>query len=802
MEKFNIKEEIRKIKENMNLNKILILVAIILVIACIIAISVYLGTRAKENQLEYEDKITAHNKFEVITVNFETRQVKRDSQTTTLRSEFGVEEEQENIMLESIENLKNFFENTTFEIDEEGNEAIIRNEYQTKRIILKVKELQGTFNEIEEMEELGNGIYILSYGTEKRTKEAYEYMQNIDWIEAVELDEVLKIETISDESQTVYEDKKNNEQEEYKSYGVKAMGVDNYQNIIQENGNATDIVVSTIGYGAKINDEFFGGRISEDIYNFVDNNKDITETIPQGSRILEVIQDSTTHNVKLLPLVVIDNENYTTISRIVKAILYATEKSDIVCYEMVHKESKIINEVLKNAFKENVPVCSVTTSQVEESNNYPANHATTISVAAIDKNNNITNYSGKGEYIDFAIYSTDVEEIFNKNSSVSKWSGSEYANAQIASIIALIKTYHKDYTILEVYNMIRNYCKDLGEEGKDSNYGYGCPNFSQLKISDIDKTSPVMEDVVIDNEKWEKTKNIKIKAKDDIRILGWKVTETEESPKEWEELKVLASSLDVTSNIEKNGKYYIWVKDSAENVSKKVVEVAKVDNKEPNIQYSIDSSKQSTENYVTINITATDEESGLKENAYSWDGLAWGKENNQLKVSENGIFTVYVRDNLENVAKKEITVNSFPQKGKAIIEDGSLIKSIDVSPEWSGDTNNNVIITFEDNLNIKDWKITETSEPPSGFETALNNDDLEYEDEENQNSVVFSSNTILLENVTNDNTSVSLNNNEIQGHINITITVSLKENVEYYLWAKDNDSNILCQSFKIQKNSN
>ena len=75
----------------------------------------------------------------------------------------------------------------------------------------------------------------------------------------------------------------------------------------------------------------------------------------------------------------------------------------------------------------------------------------TIAVSSLDRESNIADYSGKGDYIDFAAPSTDVEEIFNLNSSVSRWSGPEYSNAYIASSIALIKTYLKDATILDIY---------------------------------------------------------------------------------------------------------------------------------------------------------------------------------------------------------------------------------------------------------------------------------------------------------------------------------------------------------------
>ena len=803
-----------KLNKKWNLNKILIIVAIVLVVIAIIAVSLFFALKEEPEEISYDDSVVAKNLFVQMAVNIRTKEMKRDSKDTTFKEEFDVDEQKENLIFSSQEEFKNYFANSTFEVEFKDDIAYITNKYQTKKLILEVSELKGDFTNAEKVEEMNNGVYILTFDSQKKTKEAYEYLKNIYWIKKIELDEVLKIRSISDESQTMYGNNENND-DDSKVYGVKAMGLDNYQNIIQENGNPSDVVVGTIGYGAAVNNSYFGGRINDNSYNFIKDSSNIYETIPQGSRILEVIQESTTHNVKLMPLMVVDEENYTTLSSIVKAISYATKNSDVICYELVHKQDYMIDLVLKNAFKENVPVCAVTTSEVSLDENYPANNTTTIAVTSLDKTSKITNYSGSGNYIDFSAYSTDIQEILNTSSSISKWSGAEYSNAQIVSVIALIKTYHKEYTILEIYNMIRNYCKDLGNEGKDEQYGYGCPDFSELKISDIDKIAPEMEDIVYDNEKWEKAKNIQIKAKDEIRILGWAITNTEEKPDELNKLETLATTLDVTSTLDKNGKYYIWVSDSANNISYKLIEINKIDNTEPKIQNAIDTSKLSSEKYVTIFVTATDDESGLHETAYSWDGLAWGKDNNQLKVTENGTYTVYVRDNMENIAKKEIVVDSFPKEGKAIIEEGNIIKNIVVSPNWNEDTNDDVKITFNNNLNIAEWRITETSEMPADFETESSGSENE---EDNQNSI-NTENTNRIENLfrnyindvstntvnneieeqnVNTNTSTT-NSSSIQGYSNLTITVSLKENTQYYVWIKKGNGNVDVQSFRITK---
>lgn len=754
------------------LNKILIIITIILVVITIICAISYIIIKNKKTEESYEDRVIAKNYFMEMTIDLHKKEAKRDGNQINLKDEFDITEEQQNLILSSETELLNFFADSTFEVNIREGVAYITNKYQTKKLLVEVSEESTPNFRAENVDEVQKGIYILSYDTQKKARAAYENLSTSNNIKNIDIDTVSKITSVNDVSQTVYGSNESNENNQYKSLGVTKMGLDNYQKIIEENGNPSDIIISTIGYGACIDNDYFVGKIDENYYNFIEDSKNVIETVPQGSRILEVIKESTTHNVKILPLVVVNNENYTTTSAIVKAIQYAITNSDVICYELANNENTIIDLMLKKAFTENKPVCCATISNKDLNSDYPANNSTTIAISSIDKSGNFADYSGKGSYVDFSAYSTDVEEIFNKTSTISKWSGAQYSNAHIASAIALIKTYHKQYTILEIYNELRNWCNDLGDEGKDELYGYGVPDFSKIQISDIDKDMPEIQEIVYENNTWEKSKNIQIKANDNIRIFGWTVTNSDKEPGKWNHVETLTPTLDVSSTIEKNGTYYIWVTDSAGNVVNKTIEVNKIDNTPPSIDYTIDDSKLESDKYLTIKINAKDDESGLNQSPYSFDGTIWGTTN-ELKITENGTYKIYVKDNLDNIAQKEIKINKFNQEGSATIGIGSIIKNIEVPADWSGNINNSVKIIFNDNLKIRNYKITETGELPAEF--------IEYEDETQKNQ----------------NTIYDVFNN--QGYANFTVTISLTANTQYYLWVKDEDGNIMSQAFNINK---
>ena len=785
-----------------------IIVGIILIIIGIILL-------IKLNQkpdISYDDILVGKNYFKQITIDLNTKEVKRDNIETSLKEEFDISEEQENLVFSSEEEMKKFLSDSVFDVSTDKQIFTIKNPFQTKNIIVKAEEIHEKV-EGEEIIKVADKLYILSFYSEKLTKAMYNYYKDKQYIEKIFYDDVFIDEPINDISQTMYGETEVN-LNNYHSLGATIMGLDNYHKIINENGNPSNIVIATIGYGVDYQNEFFNERIDDKFYNFILNNKDISETIPQGSRIAEVLVDSTTKNVKIMPLVTVTEEGYTSTSSIIKALSYGTYNSDVICYEQINSQNEAIDIALENCFRENTPVCSVSANNKE---NYPANHGMTIATSSIDRDINIAEYSGRGEYIDFTAPSTDIEEIFNKGSSVSRWSGPEYSNAQIVASIALIKTYIKDATILDIYNFLRNFSVDIGEAGKDELYGYGCPTFKNLTISDIDKKAPEFKEITYENENWEVLKQIKIVAEDNIRMNAWAITKNENGPEEneWKILEAVTPNLDVTTEITENGKYYIWIRDIAGNMATKDIQIDKVDNTPPQIAYTINKDTLAS-GYVTINVTAEDNQSGLYDSPFSWDQRTWSQENSVRTVKENGRYKVYAEDNLGNVGELEILVDCFPQEGRYELEEGNIITSMHVSADWTGNTNNNVEITLNKDLDIVAWQITNFVYAPSEFIAV----EPEYIEDNNQNSDSNTGNISLPNNVVlNDTENTSsenlTNTTEIEETDRpeenqeqqikrprtepIVLKTSLDINTTYYFWIKDSNGNISHQVLRIFK---
>lgn len=74
------------------------------------------------------------------------------------------------------------------------------------------------------------------------------------------------------------------------------------------------------------------------------------------------------------------------------------------------------------------------------------------------------NYSGTGEEIDFNTFCHGLGQ-----------QGTSFSAPFLAGQIALLLNKYKDMNQYQVYNLLKDNCKDLGDKGKDNKFGWGLP---------------------------------------------------------------------------------------------------------------------------------------------------------------------------------------------------------------------------------------------------------------------------------------------------------------------------------------
>lgn len=148
-------------------------------------------------------------------------------------------------------------------------------------------------------------------------------------------------------------------------------------------------------------------------------------------------------------------------------------------------------------------------------------------------------------------------------------------------------------------------------------------------------------------------------------------------------------------NISENGNYTVAVKDSAGNESSYDFVVGNIDNIAPTLTLQLSNEKMTSDSIYIIADAADQQPEGYCGTVgltYSMDDMSYVSEN-QFKITENGIYTVYAKDAAGNVASESITVEN-------IITAGISSKDIHVSINNGTWTNQSVILSVSVNSDL------------------------------------------------------------------------------------------------------
>ena len=191
----------------------------------------------------------------------------------------------------------------------------------------------------------------------------------------------------------------------------------------------------------------------------------------------------------------------------------------------------------------------------------------------------------------------------------------------------------------------------------------------EIPVVNIDTTPPEILNIVKSSESWTKgSLTLTFECEDYQKSEAQKPESGEEKREKGSGLhpdgaysfdngKTWVKENSVT--LDKNGTVEFAVRDALENVAKKTVTVDSIDRKEPTVRLSIADGGALYEGEggsVTIIATASDSDSGLAENAYSWDGGMTWTNVNTLQTSQIGNYTVYVQDKAGNFVAASLNI--------------------------------------------------------------------------------------------------------------------------------------------------
>ena len=345
-----------------------------------------------------------------IKVNLEEKSAFVDGNTINLTDLFAISELELNEMLSNNSFRTYLSENLIGDIEDNGVEINIDNPYSTKSLIIETKEksIIEDYKNITNVEKIAEDIYIVEFENAKETKKVYEELQEEELIENIIKDHKVHISDNNFQIESV--------STRNTAWGVDTTGLGHYKLKLNYSENDNDIIVAVLDTGINSSHEAFNiNEIADKIsftysYDYVNDDSDVTDDNGHGTAVAGVISESTSDNIKIVPVKVMNESGEGTLTDILQAIEDVYQYVDVINLslgtntdEFSKREKSTLEKFFKQVYNSGtIVVCAAGNEKTDVA--YPGSSSYTLTASAVDSANNFaSSFSNYGEEVDFAL---------------------------------------------------------------------------------------------------------------------------------------------------------------------------------------------------------------------------------------------------------------------------------------------------------------------------------------------------------------------------------------------------------------
>ena len=321
-----------------------------------------------------------------------------------------------------------------------------------------------------------DNLYVMQFTTQEMAKQVCEVLNNMETVAYCEPDQYSKAAEYEQDTEAM-------------SWGASYIGADAYAKRIRAATNA-EATVAVIDSGV-YKHPFLKDRIVDGI-DFVDNDWTPDDKHSHGTHVAGTIVDCTPDlNVKILPIRVLGANNWGSNLAISLGVRYAVkEGAEIINMSIEGAKNKTVDNAVLYAVNRGCTVVAAAGNANENTENTtPAHLEECIVVAAINRQLEKADFSNWGDSIDFAAPGVDILSCVPKffmgvpyGDAKGIMSGTSMATPHISALAAMIKLENSSITSEEIKNIMIGHSVDLGETGRDFDYGWGMPDFSKEEV--------------------------------------------------------------------------------------------------------------------------------------------------------------------------------------------------------------------------------------------------------------------------------------------------------------------------------
>jgi thermitase len=258
--------------------------------------------------------------------------------------------------------------------------------------------------------------------------------------------------------------------------------------ISKGNGN---VIIAVLDTGVDLNHPDLKGRLVDGL-NIVQPEQFPIDDVGHGTHVTGVIS-ATVNNLegvagmtwydKVMPIKVLDASGAGTTYSVAQGIIWATDHGAKVINMSLgnYAQAEFLHDAIRYAFDRDVVLIAASGNDNTRQPGYPAAYPEVFAVAATDQQLNRAPFSNYGNYIDVAAPGVSIASTYPDN-QYAALSGTSMASPHVAALAALIRSVNPLLNNQEVMNIMRDTADDLGESGKDDQFGYGQINVEQALI--------------------------------------------------------------------------------------------------------------------------------------------------------------------------------------------------------------------------------------------------------------------------------------------------------------------------------
>lgn len=289
----------------------------------------------------------------------------------------------------------------------------------------------------------------------------------------------------AEQDKTVYSEALQTQSGSNVSWGVEALGADDYASYLAENHSDESVTVAIVDSGVEKID-FVASKLV-DGYDFIDvetGGATDTSIDSHGTFLATIVTDCTKNsNVSIMPVRVLQSKTG-SLANAVNGIYYAIDNgADVVNISLGGEilNCKSLDDAIAFATKKGISVVVSSGNNKKDIKNYcPAHNVSAITVSSVNEELEFSKgFSNYGDAVDMCAPGVNINGYNASGESVSM-SGTSMSAAYISACAAMFKLQHPECNALQVEQAIEGICSDLGETGFDIYYGFGFPDFRKF----------------------------------------------------------------------------------------------------------------------------------------------------------------------------------------------------------------------------------------------------------------------------------------------------------------------------------